>query len=144
MAIAAGCHPDSIDEFEARNGVLLPVGMRHYLLKVDGMKTTAEDSQDPRGFCFWSLSRIVPADEAIESHTPFLSHFPGDIGFFVFSDYLNWSWAYAVRLTSGSPNRVVIIGKHSPEIVAESFEEFVDLYLSDGHKLYEGIPVDVP
>ena len=58
---------------------------------------------------------------------------------FVFADYLNWSWAYAIRLVSDvdSCNRVVIVGKNSPERVAETFEGFVDLYLADAEGLYQ-------
>ena len=142
LAIAQGCHPDSLREFEDRNRIVLPNEMREYFLLADGMNE--EFAQDRKGFAFWPLPRLVPVEEEVERHTPFLQHFPGDSNFFVFADYLDWSWAYAIRLKPGSTARVVIVGKDAPEIVAESFEAFVDLYLADAPALYEGVPIEVP
>jgi len=142
LPIAKGCHPESLDEFESRNHVILPKSMRDYFRVANGMRDT--HSQDRRGFSFWPLSQVIPVEEEVERHTPFLRHFPGDDEFFVFADYLDWSWGYAIRLKPGTSDRVVLFGKESPELVAESFEEFVGLYVEDGRALYEGDAIDVP
>jgi hypothetical protein len=53
---------------------------------------------------------------------------------FVFADYLQWSWAYAIRLgTSGNP--VIFVGAEGG-VVANSFTEFVALYVQDAEALY--------
>jgi hypothetical protein len=59
---------------------------------------------------------------------------------------MNWSWAHAIHLVSSldAANRVVIVGKNAPEVVAESFGAFVELYLTDVDGLYEGTAVDSP
>ncbi len=64
--------------------------------------------------------------------------FPGAEFFFVFADYLHWSWAYAIRLSKRPAEEcsVVLIGKQFPITVASSFEEFVNLYIADSPKLY--------
>lgn len=139
ISLPVGCHPDSIREFERRNRVVLSDEMRAYFLESNGMG----GSEDDNGFSFWPISRVIPVEEEVERHTPVLRHFPGDSDFFVFADYLNWSWAYAIRLRP-SPGRVVIVGKESPEVVAESFEQFVDLYIADAASLYEGPVFETP
>ncbi len=54
------------------------------------------------------------------------------------------SWVYAVRCAPPLDSRVILLGRERPEVIAESFAEFVDLYTSDSPRVYEGTPVDVP
>jgi len=58
---------------------------------------------------------------------------------FVFADYLDWSWAYAIRLlaTPSESGHIFMIGKQETPIqIAESFSDFVELYLVDSPILY--------
>lgn len=49
---------------------------------------------------------------------------------------------YAIRLLHRTGrNQVILIGKDQPELVAESFSDFVDLYLVDSPALYESPPL---
>ena len=54
--------------------------------------------------------------------------------YFVFADYLQWSWAYAVRLRS-EDSSVILVGAEG-DVVAASFSEFVRLYIEDAEALY--------
>jgi hypothetical protein len=58
--------------------------------------------------------------------------------YFVFADYLQWCWAYAIRLSSNpsEPNPVIHVGTIRPKIVAPSFGGFVNSYIHDAKSLY--------
>ena len=142
LSLTGGCHPDSILDFERRNCVELPEDMRAYFLTVDGM--SPNNPEDKKGFSFWPLSEVTRADEEVERRTPFVQHFANDSEFFVFADYLHWSWAYAIRMKPNGAPRVIIVGKNTPEIVSESFTEFVGMYIADAASLYEGVPTENP
>jgi hypothetical protein len=59
---------------------------------------------------------------------------------YVFADYLDWCWAYAI-LPSKMPadeSPVFVLGKAElPIKVANSFLEFVELYLADSPTIYD-------
>lgn len=110
--------------------------MREYLLQLDGTGSHWPDEQDAKGFSLWPLARIRPAAEELAKTG--MIEVPGLDQYFAFADYLDWSWAYAIRLASddSSGNRVILIGQDAPLEVASSFGEFVDLYLQDSPRLY--------
>jgi hypothetical protein len=58
--------------------------------------------------------------------------------YIAFADYLQWSWAYAIRLGNGpsEPNPVIHVCTIRPKTVAGSFSDFVDLYLRDARELH--------
>lgn len=136
--------------FEGRYGVKCPEDFRAYWLAMNGMDlfgkhprpATGERNfgdQDDQGFSFWPLEQVYrlsegrpPKEEPIK--------FRGSDEYFVFADYMQWSWAYAIRLlpTISPANEVVIIGARSaPSLrVAANFEEFVRLYLDDYRRLF--------
>jgi len=129
------CAPSSLNDlrhFEEANGILLPKDFRGYLHCVNGF-SQSESYQDDRGFNFWpleKLSRLADYDGA-------KYHFLDDAGYFIFCDYLDFCWAYAVSLNSPG-SKVVLIGTKDgrPKSVATNFSEFVDLYLNDDERLY--------
>ena len=66
-------------------------------------------------------------------------HFEGDHGFFVFCDYLDLCWAYAICLTPHQAQaRVVIVGTKDgvAQPVSNSFSEFAEMYARDDVGLY--------
>jgi hypothetical protein len=139
MTLPSGCRPDSITAFETVNGVTLPLTMRDYYVEANGMQETFTDSTDPDGFCFWPLSKVVPVTDIRDSlHA---KSFAGETEFFAFADYFQWSWVYAIKLRRDIdvPNSVILLGREYPEVVAASFDEFVDLYVTDPKNLYNGI-----
>ena len=136
LSLRQGCYAKIVADFERRNDAELPPAMRDYYLSVDGMKETFQNSEDRNGFSFWPLDRVTRVREAIDG--AFIRPFKGDVNFFVFADYMQWSWAYAANFAPGSSCSIILVGRDSPELVATSFEEFVELYTSDSARLYKG------
>ena len=100
IAVVRGNTEAEIGEFESRHHVLFPPDMRDYLLHVDGMSQYHPDYQDNRGFSFWSLRKIKTVIEESDKLIG-LSYDPLEIrSLFIFADYLDWSWAYAIRLSA--------------------------------------------
>jgi cell wall assembly regulator SMI1 len=142
LPLAPGCPVEGLEKFEKQMGVPLPFDMRSYFTLVNGMKPGSPGDQDPQGFSFWPLEKVRMVPEELADRSPQGVGFPSAENFFVFADYLDWSWAYAIRLFQHSTrNQVVLIGKDEPELVAESFSEFVDLYVVDSPALYESPPL---
>jgi hypothetical protein len=141
MVLPSGNTEAGIKDFESRYNVRLPQDFRDYFLRVNGMETHWPNAQDKEGFTFWPLERAntVLEEAANHLHSDEWSSFSGAESLFIFADYLDWSWAYAIKLSSDtlSGNPVFIIGKKKTPIeVAGSFSEFVNLYLIDSPILY--------
>jgi hypothetical protein len=130
-----GCSPTAIMQFETRSGHVLPRDLREFLLAANGIE------KDSNGFAFWPVEAYESASRqvALRSPTAPLVENPGD--YFVFCDYLDWSWAYAIRLNnsaeeSTTTNRIVPVGMNQVFTVCDSFSDFVGLYLRDSQRLY--------
>lgn len=98
---------------------------------------------DREGFGFYSLSRVknvVEEYKRIKPAGPIIPIISNPQAYFVFVDYLQWCWAYAIRLSNGlsETNEVIHLGTIEPKVMAHSFSEFVDLYLKDARELYPG------
>lgn len=127
-----GCPADALTDFEARAGVRLPADLRSFLAVANGA------SMDPNGFAFWPLQAFEPLEVSAQRHEASWPR-PADPGsYYVFCDYLDWSWGYAIELSGreGLHGRVVPVGMNEVFTIASSFSEFVDLYLSDSPLLY--------
>lgn len=141
LALPAGNIEARIRDFEFRYAVILPPDLRDYFLRVNGMDTHWPNAQDHEGYSFWPLEQVktVPEEAANHLHSDEWSSFSGAESLFIFADYLDWSWAYAIRLSTDSlsSSPVFIIGKKKTPIeVASSFSGFVDLYFIDSPTLY--------
>jgi len=143
LSLPAGCDREAIGNFERAHRVALPAEMSAYLMFADGMQQTFRDAWDKDGFAFYPLSAIGSVPEIGQRYNPPLARFSSDEDFFIFADYLQVSWSYAIRLR-GEGNRIVIVGKEIPEIVAESFQEFVALYVTGSKRLYAGTAASDP
>ena len=91
LAPQGGAAIDAVGAFEETHRVVVPDDFREYLLRLNGLADYGPGA-DQNGFGFWPLSRIRPV--ATEERPP---HFT-ESGYFVFADYLDWSWAYAIQL----------------------------------------------
>jgi len=118
-----------LGEFESLHGVQLPQDMRGYFAVVDGMDNSWGWDED--AFCFWPLRMLERASER------YLDWFVKDrASFFVFADHLIGFPCYAIPLGARSgPDSLVlaIYGDnrgYETGIMADSFPEFVDRYLS--------------
>jgi len=139
LVLPSGTTEQEIRDFEGRYRVNLAGDFRDYFLQVDGMSTYWPNAQDKEGYSFWPLRKVKSvSDEATISGNSWRT-FPEAGSLFLFADYLDWSWAYAIRLLSDplEGGRIFIIGKQETPIeVADSFSRFVELYLVDSPVLY--------
>jgi len=138
LKIAAGATEEEVLSFKSQNRVILPGDLRDYFLNVNGMVQDFENSCDQRGFAFWPLSLMTNVAKECGKRSSIESAFKDPERYFVFADYLQWSWAYAIRLDASSPEagQVVHVGTLRPKVIAGSFTEFVSLYLQDARELY--------
>jgi hypothetical protein len=118
--------------FERLHGILMPKDFRDYVLRVNGFDQ-AKNYQDDRGFNFWPLESIVRVAEYEDGRFGFSN----DDNYFIFCDYLDFSWAYAISFEV-LVEQVIKIGAENgkPIIMANTFAEFVDRYLEDDGVLY--------
>jgi hypothetical protein len=139
LPVQPGATRGAVKQFETTYGVSFPAEIRDYFLKHDGMSPYSPYDKDKNGFSFWELSRVRPAAEELAEAGPPHEAGPELDHYFVFADYLDWSWAYAIRLTSDplEGGRVVMLGMGGvPPEIASSFGEFVDLVIRDSPRLY--------
>ena len=138
VPVRPGCAEERLAAFEAWAGAQIPADLRELLARANGADT------DPDGFRFWPVEDYSPVDEQKALHGYEWPRIDGGGTYFVFCDYLQWSWAYAIRLAGTndgeSGGRIVPIGMNEMFTVAESFSEFVDLYLADSERLYSPDP----
>ncbi len=124
-----------IGNFEKSNSIFLPDDFKNYLNHVNGFSQD-ENYQDGNGFNFWPIDKIRRVSEYDEGKWDF----SGADTYFIFCDYLDLCWAYAIQLTSDiKENKVVMVGTRdsTPIVVSKDFSEFVDLYLRDDERLYK-------
>jgi len=138
LKISKGCSPSDVQRFELENRVTLPEDFRLYFLNVNGMLPDAREDCDRNGFCFWPLSGVKSVVKELALHSSSIPGSAEDHVYFVFADYFQWSWAYAIRLleVATGPNPVIHVGTLKPKVVADSFTQFVELYLLDAEQLY--------
>lgn len=134
MRIAPPATERDVQAFESKYEIEMDQEFRAYLLTANGMLQSANDQCDSNLFAFWQLDRIRPVAE----ECPELQTTPEEKRYFVFADYMIWSWAYAIDFNSSSPcvGKVVLVGGLREQCVASSFYEFVHLYIQDSPRLY--------
>jgi hypothetical protein len=134
-------HPASaqqIAEFESAHGVKLTDDFGDYLRRVNGLVDIGWSGVDRNGFAFWPLRQMRNAQQ----YDP-----DGQVAkslkatCYVFADYRERSWAYAIDLGLWSLTRgqIVHVATLQPKVVASSFTDFVSLYLGDSRALYPDI-----
>ncbi|MFI5460245.1 MAG: SMI1/KNR4 family protein [Isosphaerales bacterium] len=129
---APGVAEDRLREFETRFGVSLPFDFRTYFLEIDGMGS--RDESDDDWFSFWPLKEVVQCSDEYPEPFRFIEE---QSAYFVFADHSICLPAYAIRLTpSGTDSHKVIAiesdsREYSTSVVALSFSEFVERYLTD-------------
>ena len=116
-----------LEAFEQNNGVRLPADLRKYFLELNG----TDGDGDAQIFRFWPLGEIRRVDRKD------FALLDAD-SYFLFADYLMESWYYAIYLGNDPffQNRVILTGFPRNPVVAQTFSEFLELYLRDEPKLY--------
>lgn len=122
-----------IQEFEQKFDVRVPDDVKTLFLTANGFGSP--NDQDRNGFSFWPLNRVCPV--AAFEDSEWCSSACDDC--YLFADYLSLSWGYAVRLLNCqklAPVCIVGAANRRPVWIAESFREFIELYVSDDERLY--------
>jgi hypothetical protein len=133
---SSGASEARILEFEQKYSVVIPEDLRSYFAELNG---TAGDYA--YGIVrFWSIDEVRTVKQEIAAATPpdmaviqAMYSEPIDDGenFFVFADCLHESQLYAIHLsTSDMPNDIILLDGEKPTVVAESFSDFVERYLT--------------
>ena len=137
LPLAPPAAQEDIRAFEAKHGIAFPSSFKEYLSAVNGMIQVGDASEDKEGFSFWQL-RGMKSLVRVEKEDGVSSVSVDPEKYFVFSDYFQWSWAYAINVDPTSPvwGQVIHIGTLTPNVVAASFDEFVDLYIANSKMLY--------
>jgi hypothetical protein len=130
----SGARTGDVEALASACGVALPPSFKDFLLTAAGSGV-----DDAHGYAFWPISDVktVAAEVDEVGESPSLKFSDND-RYYLFADYFDWSWAYAIRLDdSPKSGSIFLIGKaEAPIEVAETFERFVDLYRSDSDALH--------
>lgn len=133
VSVQKGISLPAIQEFEKSRDVLMPADMREYFHCMNGMPGNMWDEHMIR---FLPLEEICNVrEEFSERQPPFrrvLSQLPEPEEWFIFAEYLCSSHYYAIRLGAGENSLYPVIWLYDSEyhVVAESFTEFLELYIS--------------
>jgi hypothetical protein len=132
-----GVSEDRIAEFEHRHNVQMPVDFRCYFMTMNG-------SAGAYGYGmirFWKLDEVKSIAEEIDNTLPtasviqaaYLEPIEGAEHYFVFADFLHESQLYAIHLSLSQDdgvNQVVVLDGSAPIKVADTFSQFVDVYIT--------------
>lgn len=129
-----------IELFQEKNKLKIPLDMIHYFETVNG----TNDLYDESFFKFYSLKYFERIDkkfhdwEGIPNYKDILNSFPDYKKFFVFADYQLHLFSYAIHLNenTSSINQIYVICGNEFKIVAQSFTEFLELYLKKTTELF--------
>lgn len=134
VSIEHGVSESELCAFERRYNVCLPEDLRDYFISVNGMSPGVSDDSLIR---FWMLNEIKPVSEGAPEYAG-QNYVEAPDSVFLFADYCIWSHAFGIRLSSREKeqsNTIFVIGYEPAVPIADSFSEFVDIYLSDKERL---------
>jgi cell wall assembly regulator SMI1 len=135
LELPTGVDAAAISVFESKYKVVLPTDLRTFLENVNG----TGDSMDSEQMRFWSIEEIVPVQDFLKDIHRYRYDYPGC---FVFADYCVDCWHFVIRLDpeTGTIGSVLSCGCGTPNqektVIANSFEEFVEMYLADSQIIY--------
>lgn len=119
-----------IKVLEHRIKFSMPADFKEYILTMNGMYPFSPSFMDSKGFFFYQIQDIdfvatVSADNSIK--------------FLCFASYMDRSWSYCFRIDYNKNIYSIVLyyGGNDYVVIAESFSEFLWLYLEDSEKLYD-------
>lgn len=151
ISLSPGVSDQQIQGFENHYGVCLPGDFRTYLQTVNGMERTRMTQCDDATNIFWRLPTLD--DEFEIEHEEFIGplsklwnepgpHAGSTRNLFIFADYCINSAVFAIHLLPGHPNYGKVFRIHAlpPELAADSFSAFIEIYLRDRMEAIFGHP----
>ena len=135
LPLAKGVPEEEIKTFESRYALTLPDDLRTYFMRVNGMVQQGGVDTDQEGFAFWPLERVRPLAVVCEEEKVAIPTVEEPDRYLVIADYLQWSWGFAIRI-GPAENIVILVGVMDNGVIANSFTEFVSLYVDDAEALY--------
>lgn len=114
---------ENIKDFEVMNKVVLPLDFREYLIELNGM---IGNNSDDDGMRFYPLKEIRRCDYNDQKYLVLNKNF------YIFADFSVDLFNYAIELlpTSSATNSVCLIGAEAPILIAQSFTDFLKIYLA--------------
>ncbi|WP_073282651.1 SMI1/KNR4 family protein [Hymenobacter psychrotolerans] len=135
MSVQPGCTAHELQRWE-QHGIRLPQEFRRYFAQANGMDPFTATGTDKRGFYFYALSELQfypqVVDFALEPPVPALA----GKKCLLFADYMHKSWWYGLLFAGAAYSVIEIAAPNTYAVVADSFREFVHLYLADADELY--------
>jgi hypothetical protein len=131
---------EDISSFSMKNNLLLPQDLVEYFTTLNG----SSDGYDGELFKFYSLSQFITVEDelgewgGIPDYRNIVTLLSDHADCFVFADYSFHLLSYAIRLYPhpSDVNEVYVICGEKFKIIANSFTEFMDLYLLNSAEIY--------
>ncbi len=138
VTASEGASKHDLAAFEALHGVKLPDDLRSYFRTVNGFSELSRHENDSKGFRFLPLSSIKTVADELKCLPPGIPEPQSSDRFFVFAEYLQWSWGYAIRLDQDSTRKteVIHVGGLASPVLSTTFSDFIRLYLENDSRLY--------
>ena len=122
-----------IHDFERERKIVFPEDFKRYLLEVNGTKVDGDSNL----FEFYPLDRLETWIEKKWTIPPRAPNYFVANEFYVFCDYMISCWAYAIRLGNDQDSgEVLACGWLEFTKIADSFTDFIELYLADDERIY--------
>ena len=131
---------EEINYFLSVNNVLMPKDLLEYFKVLNGTGGEYDDNF----FQFYSLLQFKKiSDEfkdwenGIQNYRNLEKTLPYFDNYYVFANYFNFLFTYAIRLYphNDKTNEILVLCGDEYKKIANSFSEFIDLYLNDSEQL---------
>jgi hypothetical protein len=130
---------NEILSFQSKNNLVIPTDLVDYFKNLNG----SNDEYDDKFYKFYSLSTFKSINDDLKNWkgVPDYSNIINTLAdykyYFVFADFSFTMFSYAIRLyvENSFRNEVIVLCGDEYKIIANSFSEFIDLYLNDSVEL---------
>jgi hypothetical protein len=139
MNICSNVNNDAISSFQLNNKLLLPEDLIEYFKTLNG----TQKIYDQKFFQFYSLDQFKQIHieyenwEGVPNYRDIVNTLKEYENYFVFADYQIHLFSYVIRLYPDKSinNEVLVVCGSDYKHIANSFKEFLDLYLSESIEL---------
>ncbi len=131
-----GVGEDQVVALESRLGLSLPDDFRDYLRFWSPPSDTEETDEDVT--TWWALDRMATLSEGYEHPVKLPSVQEAANDYLLFADGCFWCWAWALCCGEGPDRGRVVLIDGKDRFVADSFSDFMRIYLKDPKRLSPG------